>query len=109
MKKIRIDMLIAGAALTALLFFVGCAGIESPANALFAIKVKHGDSVGDGGSDSKTGRACAQTILVLIATGDASIETAKSNGGIRKVAYVDHESSGYSSFYGEYCTIVKGS
>lgn len=56
----------------------------------------------------KRGESCATNILGIVATGDSSIETAKRNGGIRKVAYAD---TSYLSIFGIYqkgCTIVKG-
>ena len=56
----------------------------------------------------KIGTACATGILGLVATGDASIEAAKRNGNITKVATVDRNSTGIAFFYAEYCTIVSG-
>ncbi len=56
---------------------------------------------------SRRGEACASTVFVLFAFGDASIERAKRNGGIRKVATVDHHSQNVIGF-GKFCTIVTG-
>ncbi len=57
---------------------------------------------------SKKGYACARNYLGLIASGDASIEAAKENGGITNVATVDSEISSFLFFYGKYCTVVTG-
>jgi len=56
---------------------------------------------------TKTGRACAENFLSIVATGDASIEAAKNEGKITKVSYVDYEVSNYF-VYGKVCTVVKG-
>ncbi len=57
---------------------------------------------------SKKGYACARNFLGLIASGDASIEAAKENGGITNVATVDSQVSSFLFFYGKYCTVVTG-
>ncbi len=56
---------------------------------------------------AKEGTACAQSVLGIVTWGDASIEAAKKEGGIKKVASVDHESFAVL-VYGKYCTIIKG-
>lgn len=56
----------------------------------------------------KSGEACAQSILGLVAFGDASIETAKKNAGITTVSTVDHATLNVLYFYGQYCTVVYG-
>lgn len=61
-----------------------------------------------GTGTGKVGEACANTFLALFATGDASIETAKRNGGITEVTTVDHRSRNIIGF-GSFCTIVTGS
>lgn len=38
---------------------------------------------------SKTGKACAKNIFGIYTAGDISVEAAKNNGGIRRVATVD--------------------
>jgi hypothetical protein len=55
----------------------------------------------------KVGRACAQNILGLFITGDMSVEAAKKNGGITKVATVDKDIKGYA-VWAEVCTVVTG-
>lgn len=56
----------------------------------------------------KTGTSCAQSVLGVVAFGDASIEAAKRDAGITKVTTVDHETLNVLYFYGRYCTIVYG-
>ena len=57
---------------------------------------------------TKTGEACASTILGWIATGDASITAAKTAGGITQVSHVDHDNMSILGLYGKSCTIVVG-
>lgn len=58
-------------------------------------------------SGSKVGRACATNILGIYISGDMSIEAAKKNGRITKVASVDREIKSYA-VWAEACTVVKG-
>jgi hypothetical protein len=58
---------------------------------------------------TKRGKACAKTLLGgLINEGDASIVTAKENGGISAVSTVDFHTKGFYPFMGTTCTIVTG-
>lgn len=68
---------------------------------------KMGGNVGPG-QGTKTGEACASSILGLIAVGDASISAAKADGGITQVAHVDHDDFGILGIYASSCTIVVG-
>ncbi len=63
-----------------------------------------------GGVDTggKTGEACAQNILGLASFGDASVNKAAQNGGIKKVATVDRSYLNVLFLYGKSCTIVTG-
>ena len=90
------------------LLISGCLNTTPITGGLYT-NVKHGTNVGDGSAGAmKEGTACASSILGLVATGDASIDTARKNGGITKIAYVDHQSKSFYIFYAEYCTIVRG-
>lgn len=60
------------------------------------------------GEITKTGEACATNILGLIATGDASIDAAMRNGGIKEPVTVDYKVMGVLGIFAQYCTIVKG-
>ena len=56
---------------------------------------------------TKTGRACATNILGLYISGDMSLEAAKKNGKITKVASIDKDIKSYA-VYSEVCTVVTG-
>lgn len=58
---------------------------------------------------TKTGKACAQGVLGLVAWGDASQEAAARNGGIKKIHSADETRVGVLTFiYRQYCTVVSG-
>lgn len=57
---------------------------------------------------TKTGEACAMSILGAVGIGDASITAAKQAGGITQIAHVDHEIMSVLGVYGKTCTIVSG-
>jgi len=63
----------------------------------------------NGGPTGKEGRACMTSVLALVATGDASIDAAKRDGGITNVSTVNYEVSNVLGIYGKYCTVVQGS
>jgi|YNPMSStandDraft_2_1061718.scaffolds.fasta_scaffold29721_2 hypothetical protein len=63
---------------------------------------------GTGKPASKTGESCAFSVLGLIAIGDASVEAAKSRGGINDVSYVDYEIFNVLGLYAKLCTMVRG-
>ena len=90
-------------------FVVSCATAPAPvAGSLFS-SVKYDGPIGDpSAATSKTGTACATSILGAIASGDASITAAKADGAIKKVGHVDHTGSNFSTTYARYCTVVKG-
>jgi hypothetical protein len=68
---------------------------------------KMGGAVGPG-AGTKTGQACASSILGALGLGDASISAAKAAGGITQVAHVDHEIFGILGLYATTCTTVVG-
>jgi hypothetical protein len=85
----------------------GCQGVAAPVAGVLYTDVKGplhaGERVGQ-----KEGRACARSLLGLVATGDASIRSAAEAGGISKIDSVDHHSS-WRLVTGSFCTIVRGS
>jgi len=87
----------------------GCMGVASPVAGWVYTDAQFGDEAENGAAATKTGKACATSILTMFATGDASVETAKANGGITQVAVVDHSAKNILGIWGEFCTIVKGS
>lgn len=57
----------------------------------------------------KRGESCAMHILGLIATGDASIDGARKNGGIRSISTVDEQVTSFLfGLYSQVCTVVHG-
>ena len=60
------------------------------------------------GNWSKKGTAECVSYLSLFTQGDASIETAKKNGGITKVHHVDWEVKNVLGIIGNYKVIVYG-
>ncbi len=95
-------------AVVAPLVLGGCMAVVSPAIGILYTDVKGpvdaGDSVG-----SKEGEACAESLLGLIARGDASIQAAAKAGGISRIASVDHRTENLLGIIGRFCTIVRGS
>jgi len=56
-----------------------------------------------------SGQSCSYSILWLIAIGDSSIESAKQDGGISKVALVEFLENAIGGFlFHKVCTIVRG-
>ena len=86
----------------------GCVTVTSPAIGMFFSDVQYGSMATTNTDTSKTGTACATSILGLIATGDASITAAKANGGITHVATVEHSTQNLFGLVGKWCTVVKG-
>ncbi len=91
-------------------FLSGCAAVSSPvSNGLLFTNVKGPVAVtGDSNIYSKVGTSSCITVLGIVATGDASIETAMKNGGISKIHHVDHKSTSILCIYAKYVTIVYG-
>jgi len=91
----------------------GCMIVDSPIKGVLGTEVIWGDiATGETGSPAsgalKEGKACADSILGLLARGDASVRAAKQNGNIKEVMSVDHSARNFLNIVGEWCTIVKG-
>ncbi|WP_374089635.1 TRL-like family protein [Methylomicrobium lacus] len=91
----------------------GCMIVDSPIKGMLGTEVIWGDiATGEAGSGTpgvtKEGKACAESILGLLARGDASVRAAKENGNITEVTTVDHSARNFLNIVGEWCTIVKG-
>lgn len=89
------------------LLLSGCQAVMSPAVGLLYADVK-GPVTATSSAGSKQGKACARSILGIVATGDASIEAAKRAGGIREVTSVDHHTTNILGIIGDFCTVVTG-
>ena len=87
----------------------GCMIVESPIRGVMGTEVIWGDVAGaESTGPTKTGKACAESILGLIARGDASVRAAKENGGISEVTSVAHSARNFMNIVAEWCTIVRG-
>ena len=88
----------------------GCMIVESPIKGILGTEVIWGDVAGKTSptETQKQGKACAESILGLIARGDASVRAAKENGGISEVSSVDHSARNFLNIVGEWCTLVRG-
>ena len=90
----------------------GCMIVESPIRGVVGTEVIWGDVATEGkgppAGGMKLGKACAESILGLIAHGDASVRTAKENGKITEVFTIDHSARNFFGVMGEWCTLVRG-
>lgn len=86
----------------------GCFIVASPVVGVLYTDAKYGDTATTATAASKEGKACARSILGLIADGDASIAAAKAAGGITEVSSVDHTAKNILGIIGDWCTVVKG-
>lgn len=93
--------------LTASLFLTSCA-LVTPQGGVIYHDVKYGVDATPLAEAPKTGEACVNSVLGLVASGDASIEQAKKNGDIKEVATVNAHSTSILFVYNKYCTIVTG-
>lgn len=57
---------------------------------------------------TKTGTAEAKSYFGLVAFGNASVEQAVKNGGIKKIKYVDYHANNILGIIGTYKTTVYG-
>ena len=100
-KKIIIVVMAVG------IFSVGCAMARAPLTGMWYTNVRAPEGV-TAATGTKTGEACATSILGLFATGDASIETAKRAGEITEVSSVDSHSTSILGIFATFCTTVTG-
>jgi len=100
--------LFVGLALATVVSLSGCIAVYTPAIGVLYTEVNHPGEA-NGAIGTKEGKSCAQAILGLVATGDASIKAAASAGGVKNVTSVDHYTRNILGIIGEFCTIVRGS
>lgn len=91
-----------------MLGLAGCANIRNVAPAALSLDAGPVNVGPSAKAATKRGEACIQNILGLIATGDASIDAAKQDGGITTVTSIDQSSTRVLGYYAKFCTIVKG-
>ena len=98
---------IAGLLLT-LMGLSGCAMVRAPATGFLYTDTQSGVDSTSNQAGNRLGVSCLTTILGLVATGDASIESARRNGGITLISSVDETSNSILGVYGKYCVVVRG-
>jgi hypothetical protein len=86
----------------------GCMGEAAPVKGIIYTNVRYAGHATMATDVSKEGKACAETVLTLFAFGDATVSTAKANGGITQVATIEHAALNILGVYGTWCTIVRG-
>lgn len=91
------------------LFFTSCAVLNTQTGmgALYTSTTDPG-AVTSNSVGSKVGVSGASNILGLVVTGDASINAAAKNGGIKKVSHVDVQKSTILGIYSTTKTFVYG-
>ena len=95
----------------AALLLTGCADWPRAGNnGLFYTNVTTPVAVLDQAAPSvRTGEACSTGILGLFASGNSSINAAKTKAGITKISTVEERFTHYLlGAYSKYCTIVSG-
>lgn len=89
-----------------LIFASACTTGFGPQGGLFT-----STKVGVYGTDTggaKSGKACAMSILGLIAIGDGSVQTAADEGGVKTVKSIDLESFSILGVFAQLCTVTHG-
>lgn len=98
--------------LLGLLFIVmlmsSCAVGKAPIAGMAYTDIKDGLAVTSNVGSSKVGTSRAVGYVGLVATGDASIETAAKDAGITRIQHVDYHTTSILGLYTTYTTIVYG-
>jgi uncharacterized protein YceK len=95
--------------LTSFALLGGCATAMSPVTGTLYSNVKAPLTATAAPEQAqRVGRASVRSILGLVASGDASINTAARNGGIREIHYVDYESQVFFGILSEFTVVVYG-
>jgi len=94
-------------------FGVGCAMVSAPVvppmGGIYSdVKAPIDIDVDKTSFGSKRGESSVVAILLLVSTGDGSIQAAAKNGGITTVNHVDYEFTSVLGVYQKYTTIVYG-
>ena len=92
----------------AALLMTSCAQVKSPLTGFIYTDLKAPRAVTDNTGSSKVGTSEAQSILGILATGDASIESAAKSAGITKIHHVDEHVSGILGIIAKYKVVVYG-
>ncbi len=87
----------------------GCAAVtRAPVTGLLYSDVTYPTMATGNPAGTRVGVACEQSVLGAFATGDASIETARKNGGITLISSVDETAESYFLVWAKHCVIVRG-
>ncbi len=102
MRKFVALLLIAG-------FLSSCgAFVGAPVTGFLYTDVKAPLAVTSNTGSSKVGTAKMQSILGLVATGDASIEAAARSAGITSIHHVDYEANSILGIVASFTVVVYG-
>lgn len=101
MKKLFGLLLIAG-------LMSSCAFTTSPVTGFIYTDVKAPLAVTSNTGSTKVGTAKMQSILGIVATGDASIEAAAKSAGITKIHHVDYEATSVIGVIATFTVVVYG-
>lgn len=85
-----------------------CAIVQTPVGGGLYTDVQYGSDGTTAPKPTKMGEACASSILGLVGTGDATVNAARTRGGINQISSVDHTAWSVLGIYGKYCTVVRG-
>jgi hypothetical protein len=105
MMKKMLAVLSAGALA---LVLSGCATAYPVGGILTDVKLPGPVTSNTLGTPLKVGTSTCKSYLAMVATGDASIQAACANGGIKKIYYVDWTAHNILGIIGEYTCTVYG-
>jgi hypothetical protein len=95
--------------LLSLFSLCGCATVtRSPVPGFLYTETTYPMMATSNPAGNRLGVACEQSILGLFATGDASIEAARRNGGITLITSVDETANSVALVYAKHCVVVRG-
>lgn len=87
----------------------GCASATMPVTGTMYANIKAPlTATASTDEPQRVGRASVRSILGIVASGDASIQTAARNGGITEIHHVDYESQNFFGVLAEYTVVVYG-
>lgn len=103
MKKVLVLLAAATLALSSCSVITTSAGVGS-----VYTDVTEGMTATSNSLGNKVGTSTAMGVLGIIATGDASIQTAAHSGGIKKISHVDVKKMSVLGIFSNFTTIVYG-
>lgn len=91
------------------LSLAGCASVSSPVPGLMYSNMKLPmAATGSAKEPTRVGRATVRSFFGVVATGDASIQTAAQNGGITEIHHVDYEAQSVFGVVSDFTVVVYG-